>query len=54
MYHEKHRAWVIFRDFATVNLTGGSNFEAQWYKSELELLTAIDEAIDAGTRKAKD
>lgn len=36
-YHEKHKAWVIMRDFAQVILTGGSNFDSRHFKTREEL-----------------
>jgi len=42
-YHEKHGAWVIHRDIASVHTTGGSWFESKHFQSEQELLNYLDE-----------
>ena len=42
MYHEKHGAWVILRDFGSVSLTGGSHFEPIHFETELELINYLN------------
>lgn len=43
LYHEKHKAWVIMRDFAQIMLTGGSNFESQHFLTRVELEQYLNE-----------
>lgn len=46
-FHEKHGAWVIYRDFAIHNCTGGSHFESKHFDTEAELVKHLDnEAFD--------